>query len=59
MCNLGMPDLNSDGGQSSSDIADPVMTAQSGEGPGDGFVEGFGRHVKRSGSARGQRRYRL
>ena len=28
-------------------VADPVMTTQRGEGLGDGFVEGFCRHVER------------
>jgi len=28
-----------------SDVADPVVTAQRGEGLRDGFVKGFGRHV--------------
>ena len=30
-----------------SDVADPVVTAQRGEGLRDGFVKGFGRHVDR------------
>src|SRR6266700_523494 len=47
MRNLGMPDLHGNGGQSSSDVPDPVMTAQRGESLGDSFVEGFCRHVER------------
>src|SRR3989442_15780106 len=47
MRDLGMPDFDSDGGQSSSDVADPVMTAQRGKGLGNGFVEGLGCHVER------------
>ena len=49
MRNLGMPDLDGDGGQAFSDVADPVATAQRGEGLGDGFVERLGRHVDRVG----------
>jgi len=30
-----------------SDVADPVVTAQGGEGLGDGFVEGRGSHIER------------
>src|SRR5438874_10454179 len=47
MRSLGMPDLDGYCGQSSSDLADPVMTAQRGEGLSDGFVQGFGGHVDR------------
>lgn len=42
-----MPDLHGNGGQSASDFTGPVLTAQGGEGLGDGFVQGFGRHVDR------------
>ena len=44
---VGMPDLHGHGGQSASDLADPAFAAQCGEGLGDGFVQGFGRHVDR------------
>ena len=47
MRHLGMPDLHGDIGQSESDVADPVLTAECGEGLGDGLVEGFCRHVER------------
>ena len=47
MRNLRVPDLHSNGGQSFSDVADPVVTAQRGEGLGDGFVQGFGGHIDR------------
>jgi hypothetical protein len=33
--------------QSSSDVADPFVTAQRGEGQGYRFVKSFGRHVER------------
>jgi hypothetical protein len=46
MRNLGMADLDRSGGQSFSDVADPVMLAQRGEGLGDRFVERFSRHVE-------------
>lgn len=42
-----MPDLHGDGGQSASDVADPLVTGHRGEGLGDVFVRGFGRHVDR------------
>src|SRR5215813_3714195 len=47
MGDLGMPDLHGHGSQSASDVADPVVTAQRGEGLCDGFVEGLGGHVDR------------
>jgi hypothetical protein len=45
MRNLRMPDLHGYGGQSFSDIADPVVTAQRGESLGNGFVQGLGGHI--------------
>jgi len=47
MRNLGMPDLHGNGGQSASDVTDPVLTVKRGEGLGDGFVQGLGRHIDR------------
>ena len=47
MRNLGMPDLHRNGGQTASDVADPVVAAERSEGLGDGFVQGLGRHVDR------------
>ena len=47
MRHLGVPDLDGDGRQPASDIADPVVEAQGGEGLGDGFVKGLRRHVER------------
>ena len=47
MRDLGIPDLDSDGGQPFSDVADPVVTAHRGEGLGDRFVERLRRHVER------------
>jgi len=47
MRNLRMPDLHGYGGQSLSYVPDPVVTAQRGEGLGDGFVQGLGGHVDR------------
>jgi hypothetical protein len=44
---LGVPDLDGDGRQPASDIADPVVNVQGGEGMGDGFVKGLRRHVER------------
>ena len=41
-----MPDLHGHGGQSASDLADPVFPTQRGEGLGDGFVEGFSRRSR-------------
>jgi hypothetical protein len=39
---LGVPDLDGDGRQPASDIADSVVNVQGGEGMGDGFVKGLG-----------------
>jgi len=47
MRNFGMPDFNRDARQALSDLADPVVTAQRGQGLGDGFVQGLGSHVER------------
>ena len=47
MRNLWIPDLNADSRQSSSDVADPVVTAHRDEGLGNRFVERFRRHVER------------
>ena len=44
---LGVPDLDGDSRQPASDITDPVVNAQGGEGLGDGFVKGLRRHVER------------
>lgn len=47
MRNLGMPDFHRGGCKAMPDVADPLVTAQRGEGLGDGFVEGLGGHVDR------------
>ena len=39
---LGVPDLDGDGRQPASDIADSVVNVQGGESMGDGFVKGLG-----------------
>jgi hypothetical protein len=46
MRNLGIPDLDGDRCQSSSDNADSVVPAHHGEGLGNGFVERLRRHVE-------------
>jgi hypothetical protein len=43
---LGIPDLHGDRRQPCSDVADPVVTANHGEGLSDRFVERFRRHVE-------------
>ena len=47
VCDLGISDLYGDGGQSASDLSDPIMAACCGEGLGDGLIECCGRQVER------------
>ena len=47
MRHFRMPDPDGDGRQPASDLPDPVVNAQRGEGLGDGFVKGLRRHAER------------
>jgi hypothetical protein len=49
MRDLGIADPHSNGGQSASEVTDPLVTARRGEGLGDRFVERLGGYVERMG----------
>ena len=51
MRDLRITDLYGDGGESFSDVANPLVTADCGESLGDRFVESLSRHVERMRSA--------
>ena len=47
MGDLGITDLNGDGSQSLSDVANPIVTVNHCDSLSNCFVESFGRHVER------------